>query len=113
MKSALQCISFLDVCIKVNNDNIDTRIWHIPTHTGLFLNFNVNCPKWKSRLILCLLHKVKNNFLFFNKVGVLRNMFVFNGHQLWFFEKCFNKLNEKCLHFHSSFCDHVYNLNIS
>ena len=39
MESAVQCISFLDVCIKVNNDNIETWIWRKPTHTGLLLNY--------------------------------------------------------------------------
>ena len=117
MESALQCISFLDVCIKINNDNIDIWIWWKPTHTGLLLNYNANCPKkWKSRLILCLSYRDKlicsNNFIFFNEVGVLRNMFVSNGYPIWFFEKCFKKFNEKCLHSHSACCDHVYNLNI-
>ena len=58
-----QCISILHVCIKVNNDNIDTWTWHKPTHTGLLLNYNVNCPKkLKSRLTLCLLYKAKLMF---------------------------------------------------
>ena len=45
MESALQCISFLDVRIKVNNDNIDTWLWRKSTHTSLLLNFNANCSK--------------------------------------------------------------------
>ena len=45
MKSAVQCISFSDVCIKVNNDNIETWIWRKSTHTGLLLNYNAYCPK--------------------------------------------------------------------
>ena len=70
MESALQCILFIDVRVKVNNDNIDTWIWRKPTHTGLLLNYNTNCSeKWKSRLILCLLYRAKlicsNNLLFF------------------------------------------------
>ena len=49
MESAVQYISFLDVSIKVNNDNIETWIWRKPTHTGLLLNYNAYCPKkWKS-----------------------------------------------------------------
>ena len=44
MESALQCILFVNVCIKINNDNINTRIWCKPTHTGLLLNFNANYP---------------------------------------------------------------------
>ena len=35
-ESAVQCISFLDVSIKVNNNNIETWIWRKPTHTGYF-----------------------------------------------------------------------------
>ena len=45
METALQCMSFLDVYIEVNNDNIDMWIWHKPTNTGLLLNYNANCPK--------------------------------------------------------------------
>ena len=50
-------------------------------NTGLLLNFNANSlKKRKSGLIICLLYRAKllcsNNFLFFNEVGVLRNMFV-------------------------------------
>ena len=45
IKSALQGILYLDVHIKVSNDNIDTWIWRKPTHSGLFLNYNANCPK--------------------------------------------------------------------
>ena len=117
MESAVQCISFLDVSIKVNNDNIETWIWRKPTHTGLFLNYNAYCPKkWKSGLISCLLYRAKlicsNNLLFLNKVGLLRNMFASNGYPIWFFEKCLKKFNEKSMHSHSSSPDYVYNLNI-
>ena len=45
MESAVQRISFLDVSIKVNNDNIETWIWRKPTHTGLLLNYIAYCPK--------------------------------------------------------------------
>ena len=47
MEAALQCILFLDVCTKVNNDNVDTWIWHKPTYmyTDLLLSFNANWPK--------------------------------------------------------------------
>ena len=81
MESAVQCISFLDVSIKVNNDKIETWIWRKPTHTGLLLNYNAYCPKkWKSGLISCLLHRAKlicsNNLLFLNEVGLLRNVCV-------------------------------------
>ena len=117
MESAVQCISFLDVSIKVNNDNIETWIWRKPTHTGLLLNYNAYCPKkWKSGLISCLLYRAKlicsNNLLFLNKVGLLRNMFASNGYPIWFFEKCLKKFNEKSMHSHSSSPDYVYNLNI-
>ena len=87
MESAVQCISFLDVSIKVNDDNIETWIWRKPTHTGLLLNYNAYCPKkWKSGLISCLLYRAKlicsNNLLFLNEVGLLRNMFASNGYPI-------------------------------
>ena len=116
MESAIHCFVFR-FCIKVNNDNIETWIWRKPTHTGLLLNYNANCPKkWKSGLISCLLYKAKlicsNNFLFLNEVGLLRNMFASNGSPIWFFEKCLKKFNEKIVYSHSSSPDYVYNLNI-
>ena len=99
MESAVHYFVFR-FCIKVNNDNIETWIWRKPTHTGLLLNYNANCPKkWKFGLISCLLYRVKlicsNNFLFLNEVGLLRNMFASNGYPIWFFEKCLKKFNEK------------------
>ena len=39
-------------------------------------------------------------------------MFVSNHYPFWFFEKCFKKFNEKCLHSYSTCRGHVYNLNI-
>ena len=60
MESALQCILFLDVCIKVYSGNIVTWIWRKPTRTDFLLNYNANCPKkLKSELILCLLYRAK------------------------------------------------------
>ena len=35
-----------------------------------------------------------------------------NGCPLWFFEKCFNKFNEKFLHSHSACSGHIYNRDI-
>ena len=100
MESAAQCISFLDVCIKVNNENIETWIWRKPTHTGLLLNYNAYCSKkWKSGLISCLLYRAKlicsTNLLFLNEVGLLRNMFASNGYPIWFLEKCLKKFMKK------------------
>ena len=47
-------MQFLDVDIKVNEQDVDTWAWRKPTSTGLFLNFDAICPlKWKSDLIIC------------------------------------------------------------
>ena len=114
MESALQCISFLDVCIKVNYDNI---VGYAQTYTNWFtFKFQCKLPKKrKSGLILCLLHRAQllctNSSLFLNEVWVL-NMFVSQGYPPWFFEKCLYKFNKKFLYFHSACRDHVYNLNI-
>ena len=57
-------ISFLDVEIQVNDCGIDTWVWRKTTNTNLLLNFYAFCPvKWKSGLILCLLHRAKVIFL--------------------------------------------------
>ena len=79
--------------------------------------YNANCPKkWKSVLILCLLYRAKlicsNNILFFNEVGVLKNMFVSNGYPLWLFEKCLQTFYGIFLHSYSACPNHVYNLNV-
>lgn len=91
---AVSSISFLDVKIIVNDNNTDTFVWRKPTDTGLLLNFNAFCPsRWKSGLILCLLHRAKmicsNDNLFLNEVNKLRSIFNFNGYPLWFFNKVF------------------------
>ena len=53
-------ICFLDVKIEINYNSLDTYTWRKPTNTGLLLNFYAFCPqKWKSGLILCLLHRAK------------------------------------------------------
>ena len=88
-------IHFLDVDVKVNNDGtFKTCVWRKPTHTGLFLNFNVACPlKWKSGLILCMLHRAKSicfsKNLFFNEVNKLKSFFLWNNYPATFFDNVF------------------------
>ena len=88
-------IHFLDVDLKVNNDGtFETCVWRKPTHTGLFLNFNAACPvKWKSGLILCVLHRAKSicssKNLFFNEVNKLKSFFLWNNYPATFFDNVF------------------------
>ena len=88
--SELMC--FLDVQIKVKENECDTWTWRKTTHTGFLLNFDALCPlKWKSGLILCLLNYAKAicsfKYLFQNDVIKLRQMFLSNGYPIWFFNK--------------------------
>ena len=70
--------------IEVNEQDVDTWVWQKPTSTGLFLNFDAICPlKWKSGLIMCMLHRAKlicsNDNLFFAEVNKLRSLFLANN----------------------------------
>ena len=96
IENASEFKSFLDVEIKVTENHLDTWVWRKPTNTGLLLNFNAFCPmKWKSGLILCLLHRAKvicsSTFFFNEEVDKLRLMFFKNGYPKCFFDKVFNK----------------------
>ena len=48
-------LQFLDVDIKVTEQDVNTWVWRKPTITGIFLNFDAICPlEWKSGLIMCM-----------------------------------------------------------
>ena len=66
--------------IKVNEQDVDTWVRRKPCSTGLFLNFDAICPlKWKSGLIMCMLHGSKmicsSDDIFFAEVNKLRSLF--------------------------------------
>ena len=77
MKKSTNTLPFLNVELKIHNNNLQSWIWRKPTHTGVFLNFKAICPlKWKSNLISCMLNRAKNIcsdcHLFKNEVEKLR-----------------------------------------
>ena len=61
MEKSTNTLPFLDMELKIHNNNLQSWIWRKPAHTGVFLNFKVICPlKWKSNLISCMLNRAKN-----------------------------------------------------
>ena len=94
MEKSTNTLSFLDMELKIHNNNLQSWIWRKPTHTGVFLNFKAICPlKWKSSLISCMLNRAKNIcsdcHLFKNEVEKLSSMFCNNGYRNYFFDKVF------------------------
>ena len=94
MEKSTNTLPFLDMELKIHNNNLQSWIWRKPTHTGVFLNFKAICPlKWKSNLISCMLNRAKNIcsdcHLFKNEVEKLRSMFCNNGYPNYFFDKVF------------------------
>ena len=92
VEKSANILKFLDVDIQVNEQHVDTWVWRKPTSTGLFLNFDASGPlKWKSGLIMCILHRAKTRCskdnLFFTEVNKLRSLFLANNYTNNFFKK--------------------------
>ena len=92
MEKSTNTLPFLDMELKIHNNNLQSWIWRKPTCTGVFLNFKTVCPlKWKSNLISCMLNCAKNicsnHQLFQIKIEKLRSMFFNNGYTNYFFNK--------------------------
>ena len=78
--------------ITVNEQDVDAWVWRKPTSTGLFLNFDAICPlKWKSGLIMCILHGASmicfDDNLFFTEVNKLQSLFLASNYTINFFYK--------------------------
>ena len=99
MEKSTNTLPFLDMELKIHNNNLQSWIWRKPTYTGVFLNFKAIRPlKWKSNLISCMLNRAKNIcsdcHLFKNEVEKLRSMFYNNGYPNYFFDKVFLPIYE-------------------
>ena len=97
MEKSTNTLPFLDMELKIHNNNLQSWIWRKPTHTGVFLNFKAVCPlKWKSNLIGCMLNRAKNicsnRQLFQNEVEKLRSMFFNYEYPNYFFDKVLYQL---------------------
>lgn len=89
-------LPFLDVLLKIDEDNILTEIYRKPTFTGLLLNFNALCPRnWKNTLVLGMLHRAYNvstNWnLFHNECSKITNILSRNGYPLQLIQSTINK----------------------
>ena len=87
----------MDVEIEIKGDSFDSWVFRKKSHTGVLLNFNAVAPsKWKSGLIMCLLHRAKkicsSDMLFYNEVEKLKLMFYTNGYPLYIFNKALDKI---------------------
>ena len=88
---ATTSLPFLDVRVKIDDNNLETSVYRKSTHTGVFLNYQAIAPTaWKRGLIWCLLHRAKmicsSLSLFWEEVDVLRHMFTRNGYTHSFFD---------------------------
>ena len=82
-----------DVIIHILTAKCYTWTLRKPTHTGLLLNFNALCPiKWKSGLILCLLHPAKTICSILRSHVVYKFTFWCDAN-LTYFGKCARHLN--------------------
>ena len=94
VEEASETLPFLDVEIKLNESSYDSWVWRKKTHTGVLLNFSALAPlKWKSGLVLCLLHRcwdICSNMNYFQlEVDKLKTMFIGNGYSSKFFDSAF------------------------
>jgi len=101
IEKSTKTLQFLDVDIRINESSVDTWVWRKPTNTGLCLNFEAICPlKWKSALILCMLHRAKsicsNDILFFAEVNKLKSIFMANNYTGRFFDKILRRFLTSC-----------------
>ena len=97
MEKSTNTLPFLDMELKIHNNNLQSWIWRKPTHTGVFLNFKaIFTSKWKSNLISCMLNCAKNIcsdcHLFKNEVETSNQCSVIMDIQIIFSMKFFTTL---------------------
>ena len=85
-------LSFLDVLIN-RSDGFSTSLYHKPTFTGLFTNFDSFIPSsFKRGLVYTLLHgyfKICSSYqLFHAEVLKLKNVLLRNGYPEAFLDRC-------------------------
>ena len=90
VEKSMQALPFLNVHVRIGEDELDLCVWRKTTNTGILLILNAICPNgWKSSLVLCLLNRAKsicsNQHLFEAKIGKLKRLFYNNYYPTWFF----------------------------
>ena len=88
---------FLDVPVKLLNNQYETNVWRKSMSTGLLLNFNAMRIKiWKSGSIMCFLHRSKricsNYELYLEEVQKLLLIFNNNGYSNKYIDNTLKKL---------------------
>ena len=99
MEKATSTLNFLDVEIKMNDTECDTRMRRKPTNTGLLLNFHSIRPTtWKSGSIKCFC-TVPNIYvpitLHKQEIEKLRMLFQKNAYPNWFINKIITKFEDR------------------
>ena len=99
MEVANGTLPFLDVEIKIQQENASTWVYRKSTYTGVLLNFSSVAPlKWKRALISCLLHRAhvicSSEYLFNCEVEKLKTIFSKNNYPLRFFNNVLSRFLE-------------------
>ena len=95
-------ISFLDIKINRGNNRFLTSVYHKPTFSGVFTNFDSFIPlSYKSRLISSLLFrafKLCSNFeIFHQEIMLLKDIFKRNGYSSNLIDECVKTFLNKIL----------------
>ena len=97
---ATTSLPFLDVEVKLREDSVQLSVFRKKTNTNVILNFAAAAPnKWKAGLIFCFLHRARkicsSADIFSREVHLLRDLFCENGYPIKFFEKVFEKFQQR------------------
>ena len=95
-------LSFLDIDISRSDRKFATSVYHKPTFTGLFTNFNSYNPlAYKQNLVSCLIHRVFNLCSsyenFHTQLEVVRKLFNSNGFPSHMFDRIVRRFLEHTL----------------
>ena len=94
------CLPFLDVLIMWSNDSFSTSVFHKPTFTGLYTNYNSFIPSvYKTGLISSLLNRYfsicSSYFIFDSHLQNLKKMLLLNGYPNSFIDTCIHRFLNK------------------
>ena len=91
------CLSYLDVLLKKNNNFIESTVYRKPTHTGLYTKWTSLCPlKYKRNLVYCLLYRAyricNTQGNLDNEIKIITNFLLKNGYPLRFINSQIRRL---------------------
>ena len=92
VNTSSQSLPFLDVEIRIANNEFETKVYRKPTNTGVLLNYEAMAPKkWKRSLIRCFLSRAQRNsssreFLK-EEISNIRKIFRANAYPMHFIDE--------------------------